>query len=173
MTVPVWVVVVALLVVAYLIYYAVSVTKERDKYNNESQSISSELTHEKTVREKHEKAIEVFKQDIDALNKLLGNETEKSTKQDLQINSLSSQLRTIKQQLSVYKSFYDKAQSNLSLFPYMAGIVSEFETRDIEVLARRLDWGASQERAKKVASIRSIRHDAQEKINRQKKQNTN
>ena len=78
MTVPVWVIVVALLVVAYLIYYAVSVTKERDKYNNESQSISSELTHEKTVREKHEKAIEVFKQDIDALNKLLGNETEKS-----------------------------------------------------------------------------------------------
>lgn len=168
MTVPVWVIVVALLVVAYLIYYAVSVTKERDKYNNESQSISSELTHEKTVREKHEKAIEVFKQDIDALNKLLGNETEKSTKQDLQIISLSSQLRTIKQQLSVYKSFYDKAQSNLSLFPYMAGIVSEFETRDIEVLARRLDWGASQERAKKVASIRSIRHDAQEKIEQAK-----
>lgn len=168
MTVPVWVIVVLLLLLAYLIYYAVSVTKERDKCDNQSKSLRSELSQEQSLRGRREKEIENITQDVESLKKLLGLEIDKSSKQDVTINSLSAQLATVKRQVSVYKSFYDNAQSNLTLFPYMAGIVSEFETRDIEVLARRLDWGSSQERAKKVASIRSIRHDAQEKIEQAK-----
>ena len=86
----------------------------------------------------------------------------------VRVNDIIELARKVVIELAVYKTFYSNAQSNLTLFPYMAGIVSEFETRDIESLARKLDWGSNLERAKKVASIRAIRHDAQEKINQAK-----
>ena len=82
--------------------------------------------------------------------------------------TLSNQSHKLINELLLYKGFYLNARSNLTLFPYMAGIVSEFETRDIEQLACRLDWGSNYERSKKVASIRAIRHDAQEKIEQAK-----
>lgn len=55
-----------------------------------------------------------------------------------------------------------KLQSNLTALPYCAGIRADFETHGIELLAESLDWGQSQERAKKVASIRQIRAEAKE-----------
>lgn len=55
-------------------------------------------------------------------------------------------------------------ESNLTSIPFLAGIMSDFLTYDIEVLAKKLDWGASQERAKKVESIRLIRADAKNRI---------
>lgn len=95
-----------------------------------------------------------------------GTELNKSLSPEAQ--DVAALAQKVIDELALYKSFYDNAQSNLALFPYMAGIVSEFETRDIEELARKLDWGMSIERAKKVASIRAIRHDAQEKIEQAK-----
>lgn len=55
-----------------------------------------------------------------------------------------------------------KLQSNLTALPYCAGIRADFETHGIELLAESLDWGQSEERAKKVASIRQIRAEAKE-----------
>lgn len=81
-----------------------------------------------------------------------------------EIKNNHQEKNTLTDQLTIYHQFYDKAKSNLTLFPYMAGLISEFETRDIEKLARKLDWGHSVEREKKVASIRLIRKEAQEKI---------
>lgn len=51
--------------------------------------------------------------------------------------------------------------TNLTSLPYMARIVADFDTRGLELLARKLDWGSSQEREKKVASIRVLRKETQ------------
>jgi hypothetical protein len=56
--------------------------------------------------------------------------------------------------------FSEIAKSNLKAIPYMAAIIADFETYGLEKLARKLDWGDSQERLKKVKHIREIRRDA-------------
>ena len=48
--------------------------------------------------------------------------------------------------------------------PFLAGMIADYLTYDIEILAKKLDWGHSIERTKKVASIREIRKNAQERI---------
>lgn len=58
--------------------------------------------------------------------------------------------------------------SNLKAFPYMAGLVADYETYGLELLAQRLDWGHSQERWKKVKSIREIRRDAKAMVEKNK-----
>lgn len=62
----------------------------------------------------------------------------------------------------------DHSISNLTALPYMAKLVAEYETYDIELLAKSLDWGSNIERAKKVASIRQIRTETQQMIERYK-----
>ena len=54
--------------------------------------------------------------------------------------------------------------SNLQAMPWLAGMMADFLTYDIEVLAQKLDWGYNKERAKKVDSIREIRADAKRRI---------
>ena len=54
--------------------------------------------------------------------------------------------------------------SNLQAMPWLAGMMADFLTYDIEVLAKKLDWGSNHERAKKVASIREIRAEAKRRI---------
>ncbi len=116
---------------------------------------------------------------VSSLYKELTDEKDKSREiqngYDNQITSLKNEISEQKktnialaEQVKHYVQFYNETKSNLTLFPYMAGIVSEFETRDIEVLARKLEWGHNAEREKKVASIRLIRKEAQEKINQAK-----
>lgn len=64
--------------------------------------------------------------------------------------------------------FLTPFQSNLTAFPYMAGLIADYETYSLEVLAKGLDWGYAYERLKKVQSIREIRKSAQEMIGRHK-----
>lgn len=47
------------------------------------------------------------------------------------------------------ESILELTKSNLSAIPYMAGIIADFETHGFDILARKLDWGYNQERAKK------------------------
>lgn len=54
-----------------------------------------------------------------------------------------------------------KLSSNLTALPYMAGIIADFDTRGLEILARQLDWGYSIERSKKVTSLRTLRRETQ------------
>ena len=51
----------------------------------------------------------------------------------------------------------EKSVSNFTAIPYMAGMIADYETYGLENLANKLDWGHSEERAKKVKSIREIR----------------
>lgn len=54
--------------------------------------------------------------------------------------------------------------SNLDSMPWLAGMMADFMTYDIEVEAKKLEWGRNKERAKKVASLREIRAEAQRRI---------
>lgn len=49
-------------------------------------------------------------------------------------------------------------------FPYLAGMIADYMTYDIEILAQQLDWGSNVQRMHKVASIRQIRADAKARI---------
>ncbi len=55
-------------------------------------------------------------------------------------------------------------QQNLVALPYMASIIADFDTRGLELLAQKLDWGKNVERAKKVASIRELRRASKEEL---------
>lgn len=54
--------------------------------------------------------------------------------------------------------------SNLEAMPWLAGMMADYITYDLEILARSLDWGWDKQRLKKVASIRDIRNSTKEQI---------
>lgn len=54
--------------------------------------------------------------------------------------------------------------SQKNSMPWLAGMMADYLTYDIEILAKKLDWGHNVERAKRVTSIREIRADAQRRI---------
>ena len=54
--------------------------------------------------------------------------------------------------------------SNLTAMPWLAGMMADYLTYDMETLANSLDYGANKQRDKKVATIREIRADAQRRI---------
>ncbi len=55
-------------------------------------------------------------------------------------------------------------QSNLTAMPWLAGIMADFATYDLELEAQKLEWGRNLQREKKVAAIREIRADAKKRI---------
>ena len=54
--------------------------------------------------------------------------------------------------------------SNLDSIPWLAGMMADFLTYDLEVEARKLEWGSNIQRQKKVSSIRDIRADTKSRI---------
>lgn len=223
MNVPVWILIVIGIVLAYFIISHVSMSKEITLAKSKCRELESSLSAEKQTCKKQSMELSNYSAQTATLTELLSKRPTIEDKQQLEtkvyettalleasrnqrgrdnsrvqweyfsiksiLNSehkytateeasdrkLSTEAQDIAllaqkviDELTLYKDFYEKAQSNLVLFPYMAGIVSEFETRDIETLARKLDWGKNIEREKKVASIRAIRHEAQEKIEQAK-----
>lgn len=62
----------------------------------------------------------------------------------------------------------EAAKSNLLAFPYMSQIMADYETYGLEMLAKSLDWGHSAERQKKIKSIREIRKDAMDIVEKNK-----
>lgn len=84
----------------------------------------------------------------------------------LQASELSSLYRRLSNARAEAKTLDDQrrlietAKSNLTALPYWAGIMADFETHGIDVLATSLDWGESIARAQKVKSIREIRKEA-------------
>ena len=68
-----------------------------------------------------------------------------------------------------YKSgLFDASKSNLTAIPYMAAIMADYETYGLEHLAQKLDYGQDVQRLKKVKSIREIRKDAKEMVEKYK-----
>ena len=54
--------------------------------------------------------------------------------------------------------------SNLTAIPWLAGMMADYLTYDIEVEARKLEWGSNIQRQKKIASVRDIRRQASARI---------
>lgn len=55
-------------------------------------------------------------------------------------------------------------EDKVSSMPWLAGMMADFLTYDLEVEAKKLDWGQNVQRQKKIASLREIRKEASEKI---------
>lgn len=113
---------------------------------NYNKCVDRLIEAQNTVRVLQQKIDDINKE-ASALKNQLKNEQDKNTNLIHDLNAL---------------------RSNLTAFPYMAGIVADFETHGIEVLASKLDWGHSQERLKKVKSIREIRRDAKAMVEKNK-----
>ena len=62
------------------------------------------------------------------------------------------------------KSLRKVLEGHKKAFPYLAGIMADYLTYDIKILAEKLNWGFDKQREKKVASINSIRASAEERI---------
>ncbi len=67
-------------------------------------------------------------------------------------------------ELREMQKILDNFKSNLTAFPYMAELIADYETYGIEKLAKSLEWGESQERVKKVASLRELRSATKQAI---------
>lgn len=109
---------------------------------------------ERTIREQqaqHHKEISAQK----------ANYEEQLSKANREIAQLDERLQD-----SIFLS--EVAKSNLRAIPYMSAIMAEFETYGLEKLARKLDWGYSQERLKKVKHIREIKRDAEAMVAKNK-----
>lgn len=75
----------------------------------------------------------------------------------------------LKKRLSEHEANLRKfCESNLTSIPWLAGMMADYLTYDIEMKAKYLDWGSDQKRLKKVESIRDIRADAENRIQQAK-----
>lgn len=113
-------------------------------------------------------------------------EQEKNEKLSKKINSLEIQNKELCKKNSLLESQLSESQKALALsekkllhrntffkkvlmrksksMPYLAAIMADYLTYDIEVLAKQLDWGYSIKRDAKVKTIREIRQQAKDKI---------
>lgn len=115
-----------------------------DKPYDEIEALKNEVkqANAKVVRQYEKHKVELMKY------------SEKLERQEKENRELTQRLND-----SVFVS--EKAKSNLSAIPYMSAIMADFETYGLEKLVRKLDWGSSQERLKKVKAIKEIRKDAE------------
>lgn len=65
-------------------------------------------------------------------------------------------------------NFLESTKSNLTAIPYMSQIMADYETYGLEKLAKELDWGYNFQRLSKVKSIRDIRKDAKNIVEKNK-----
>ena len=89
-------------------------------------------------------------------------------KHNEELNELNRKNAELNKRLQDSIFLSEIAKSNLRAIPYMAAIMAEFETYGLEKLARKLDWGSSFERLKKVKNIREIKRDAEAMVAKNK-----
>ena len=109
---------------------------------------------------------------IETLDKELSDLKTNKSSLEIELNKTKRDLSKANEEIDNLNNLNNKRNINLEKFlsmkmksmPYLAGMIADYITYDIEVLAKKLDWGHNQERAKKVASIREIRKNASERI---------
>lgn len=117
--------------------------------------LETQLEHLSENKERLEKEIAklndrlVFQRKLDE-SKIMNAIAEKEREQNLQAKHVIALMET--------------AKSNLSALPYMARIIADFDTRNLEIFARQLDWGDNQERKRKVRSLRELRKETAEMV---------
>ena len=104
-------------------------------------------------------------QNQNAHNQELAIQQKKHNEEISNLNQKNAEL-TKRLEDSIFLS--EIAKSNLRAIPYMSAIMAEYETYGLEKLARKLDWGSSAERLKKVKHIREIKRDAEAMVAKNK-----
>ena len=105
--------------------------------------------------------------ELKAKKQTLEYENSKLTEENNSLKTENEELKQFKNTvISFQQDFINASASNLNVIPYMSSILADYETYSIEILAKKLDWGSSVERAKKVMSIREIRSTTQQMIER-------
>lgn len=106
------------------------------------------------------------------LSSLIDNNTNKRATLTRILNSLTNNnnINTTKEIILLKNriDFLESTHSNLTAIPYMSQIMADYETYGIEKLAKELDWGLNVQRLSKVKSIREIRKDAQNIVEKNK-----
>ena len=111
----------------------------------------AELIHLRIEKSNLEREISSLKSDINTLNDI--------------IQSKEYVLNQFKQKEALRAQELEKIlKSEKEAFPHLAGMIADYMTYDIEILAQQLDWGSNVQRMHKVASIRQIRADAKARI---------
>lgn len=131
----------------------------------EAREIELELLIETKVKEtesdlysKRRKCeFELAKKIQQANKEILSKESESLKRISRIRDKTDSELNKRQKAIQEKESSVEVLLSNLTAIPYMAGIIADYDTRGLEILAKKLDWGNNQERAKEVASIREIR----------------
>ncbi len=110
------------------------------------------------------------KQEIKSLTLLIDAEQNKKHKLYLRLTNKSADnaenIFSVENTAADYLMY--NCVSNISAFPFMAKLMSDYATVDLKIMANSLNWGSSQERAKKVASIREIRKETKELLEQYK-----
>ncbi len=122
-------------------------TKTKDDFSNTKEELARTKTNLSTVEE-----------DLRKTKLLLSETNENLVKTTTKLSIAESELMQHKNNLSLL------LQSNLTSMPWLAGMMADFVTYDLELEAKKLDWGNSKKRNEKVASIREIRADATKRI---------
>lgn len=87
------------------------------------------------------------------------------TKNEIELRGKDATIKEKEDELQSRNAEYKKMlEGNLTSIPYLAGMMADYLTYDIEVLANKLDWGFDQRREKKVKDIREIRKEARDRI---------
>jgi len=142
------------------------------RLNENNNSLKAQLDHSKVKIKNLESKLRELKGFLDAshvFSNYYHNEEKKALKKEIEVlsqkysiqfkhekESLEKEINMLREQIR----FFESTKSNLTAIPYMASIISDYETHSLEILACNLDWGRAIKRLEKVKSIREIRQDA-------------
>lgn len=149
-------------------------TTNTARHNNEINELKkklsdSEIKHEIELKEQEEafehRITELSRQyayDKNAIKKQL-DETTARYQNDISDKDrlISEQSLELQNRNSVFEHIM---QGNLKAMPYLAGLMSDYLTYDLEVLANQLDWGDNKKRRETEIKIRELRNTTKEKL---------
>lgn len=159
------------------------IVKDKEKLSSEMEKIKKEkgeaLSHSREQQVQLNRAIEDKEQLSSEAENLRREKDEFLKRYQTSIDTIRNEVSLLAEQNTLLKEANEKLQcekeshatslkqllsSNLEAIPWLAGMMGDYLTYDLEVLAKQLDWGSSVERMKKVKSIREIRQEAKARI---------
>ena len=173
------IIIIILIIVCLSLIFILAFRRKKDKELAANVRLVKELTEQNRLAKEEKDRIESYysnmKRNYNTLSREMADlknhcdEIEKTNKR-LQ----SSQIRFDQQNKEISKLQLLNTEREKSLriileghkkaFPYLAGMMADYLTYDIKILAEKLNWGFDKQREKKVASINSIRASAEERI---------
>lgn len=102
--------------------------------------------------------IDAKKQEIRRLNYLVESYKNQSNEE------MANERKILDEEARKLQNVRTDIMSQLSILPFMAHIIADFDTRGLDILADQLNWGHDQKRLKKVKSIMEIKREAKELI---------